>query len=63
MSRVREIQIVGLDFAMPAHRADGMARRRTRRRGGGLLAHNSVTTRWHATKLRPNHALTATGGA
>jgi len=37
MSRIRDIRIVGLEFAMPEERAYGMARGLTSRRGGGIV--------------------------
>lgn len=37
MSRIRDIRIVGLEYAMPEDRAYGMARGLTSRRGGGIV--------------------------
>jgi D-galactarolactone cycloisomerase len=37
MSRIRDIRIVGLEYAMPEERAYGMARGLTSRRGGGIV--------------------------
>lgn len=37
MSRIRDIRIVGLEYAMPEEKAYGMARGLTSRRGGGIV--------------------------
>lgn len=37
MSRIRDIRIIGLEFAMPEEKAYGMARGLTARRGGGIV--------------------------
>jgi D-galactarolactone cycloisomerase len=37
MSRIRDIRIVGLEYAMPDEKAYGMARGLTSRRGGGIV--------------------------
>jgi D-galactarolactone cycloisomerase len=37
MSRIRDIRIVGLEYAMPEDKAYGMARGLTSRRGGGIV--------------------------
>jgi D-galactarolactone cycloisomerase len=37
MSRIRDIRIVGLEYAMPEEKAYGMARGLTARRGGGIV--------------------------
>jgi D-galactarolactone cycloisomerase len=37
MSRIRDIRVVGLEYAMPEARAYGMARGLTSRRGGGIV--------------------------
>ena len=37
MSRIRDIRIVGLEYAMPEDNAYGMARGLTSRRGGGIV--------------------------